>query len=551
MLCYTMGMPSEPNVDSLPDDPAALKALIQRQQHDLEQRELELRDQQHRLQHRDAQLTEQQQTIAELTRENEGLNHRMQMLLRRLYGRRSERMHPNQLLLFGQAAAAQQADEAEEHAQQSASAQCKQRRSRKGHGRRPLPEDLPRHRIEHPVDPEQLSCPCCGESRQQIGQRISEQLEYAPASFFVLQHVRPKFACKQCEEGGVVTADKQHEEVIEQGLPGPGLVAHIATEKYCEHMPLYRQERRFDREGVCISRSTMCGWLKSAAQLVWPLQQLFCRRIRESRRIHTDDTPLPVQQKGRGKTKTGRLWVYLGDEAQPYTVYDYTPSRSRDGPVEWLKDFEGYLQADAFAGYDGIYASQNVIEVACWAHARRKFYDARMSDPARAHYVLGLIRQIYDVEEEARGMSEDERLALRQQKTVPVLDELEAWLNEQKDELLPKSPLGVAVGYALNQWQALRRFAEDGALEIDNNIAERAIRPLAIGRKNYLFVGNDGGGETAAVLYSLITSAKRHGIDPFTYLRDVFARIGNTPMSELKQFLPDRWRTEFSDTTGT
>ena len=174
-----------------------------------------------------------------------------------------------------------------------------------------------------------------------------------------------------------------------------------------------------------------------------------------------------------------------------------------------------------------------------------------MSDPARAHHVLGLIRQIYDVEEEARGMSEDERLALRQQKTAPVLDELEAWLNEQKDELLPKSPLGVAVGYALNQWQALRRFAEDGALEIDNNVAERAIRPLAIGRKNYLFVGNDGGGETAAVLYSLITSAKRHGIDPFTYLRDVFARIGHTPMSELEQFLPDRWRTEFSDTAET
>ncbi|MFP4596573.1 IS66 family transposase [Ralstonia sp.] len=526
-----MNMSCDARHDALPDDVATLKAMVAQ---------------------RDAQLSEQQSTIAQLKRTNDGLTHRMELLLRRLYGRSSERVEPAQLLLFGQAVAGQAA-QADKPTDENASAPPPSRqRNGRGHGRRPLPEDLPRHRIEHPLDAAERVCPCCGEARQRIGEWISEQLEYTPASFFVLQHVRGKYACKHCEEGGVATAEKADDcgGVIEQGLPGPGLVAHVITSKYCDHLPLYRQEQMYTRHGARIARSTMCGWLKEAAKLIEPLHGLMCERIRQSKVIHTDDTPLPVQQKGRGKTKTGRLWVYLGDARNPYTIYEYTPTRERDGPMNWLKDFTGYLQADAFGGYDGIYASGDVLEVACWAHARRKAYDARLSDPARAHHALSMIRQLYDIEAQAASMDATERHALREREAAGVLDALEAWLKQEQDAVLPKAPMGQAIQYALNHWEALRRYVTDGDLAIDNNRAERAIRPLAIGRKNYLFAGNDGGGRTAAILYSLIASAKRHELDPFAYLRDVLARIGSTPLSELEQFLPDRWKAQLSSTSS-
>jgi transposase len=532
-----MSMSCDAQHDALPDEVATLKAMVAQ---------------------RDAQLSEQQSTIAQLKRTNDGLTHRMELLLRRLYGRSSERLDASQLLLFGQTVAGQDA-QADKPTDENASAPhpSRQRNGRghfRGHGRRPLPEDLPRHRIEHPLDAAELVCPCCGDPRRRIGEWISEQLEYTPASFFVLQHVRGKYACKQCEEGGVATAETASEQVIGQGLPGPGLVAHVITSKYCDHLPLYRQEQMFTRHGVAIARSTMCGWLKEAAKLIEPLHGLMCERIRQSKVIHTDDTPLPVQQKGRGKTKTGRLWVYLGDTHHPYTIYEYTPTRERDGPMNWLKHFTGYLQADAFGGYDGIYARSgggDVIEVACWAHARRKFYDARLSDPARAHHAMGLIRQLYDIEARAESMAANERHALRQREAVGVLDALEAWLKQEQDAALPKAPISQAIQYAMNHWDALRRYTTDGDLAIDNNIAERAIRPLAIGRKNYLFAGNDGGGRTAAILYSLIASAKRHELDPFAYLRDVLARIGSTPLSELDQFLPNRWKAALSSTSSS
>ena len=262
-----MSMSCDAQHDALPDDVAALKALIH----------------------------EQQSTIAQLKRANDGLTHRMELLLRRLYGRSSERIDASQLLLFGQAVAGQDA-QADKPTDENASAPHPSRkRNGWGHGRRPLPEELPRHRIEHPLDAAELACPCCGDQRQRIGEWISEQLEYTPASFFVLQHVRGKYACKRCEEGGVATAERSSEQVIDQGLPGPGLVAHVITSKYCDHLPLYRQEQMYTRHGVSIARSTMCGWLKEAAKLIEPLHALMCERIRQSKVIHTDDTPLPVQ----------------------------------------------------------------------------------------------------------------------------------------------------------------------------------------------------------------------------------------------------------------
>lgn len=498
-----------------------------------------------------ALVREQQATIDHLHRENTGLSHRLDLALRRIYGRSSEKIDAKQLLLFGQAMqqAAQAMAGLTAHQDQTASPATTPQH--KGHGRRPLPADLPRHRLEHPIDPHELTCPCCDQPRVRIGEEVSEQLDYTPASLFVIQHVRPKFACPRCGAsggGGVATADKPDAgQVIDKGLPGPGLVAHVITSKYADHQPLYRLEGMLARHGVEIARSTMCGWMKASAELLTPLVKLMAARIRGSKVIHTDDTPVPVQEKGRGKTKEGRLWVYLGDPRHPYIVFDYTPSRNRDGPRNWLKDFEGYLQADAFGGYDGIYASQEVVEVACWSHARRKFYDARSSDPARSHHVLAVIRLLYDVEREAKELDVEQRLALRQERSCPLLDELHPWLQRELlpgAGVLPKSPMGQAIGYAINQWEALKVYTTDGDLAIDNNAAERAVRPVTVGRKNYLFFGSDAGGRTAAMLYSLTASAKRHGIDPFVYLRDVLATIGSTPVSELDQFLPDRWRDQ-------
>jgi hypothetical protein len=267
-------------------------------------------------------------------------------------------------------------------------------------------------------------------------------------------------------------------------------------------------------------------------------------RIRRSKAIHTDDTPVPIQSPGAKKCRQGRIWCYLGDEANPYTVYDYTPSRSRDGPAKWLADYAGYLQADAYGGYDGIYHAQNVTEVACWAHARRKFYDAQDSDPKRAAQMLALIGQLYAVEREAKDFTDDARLALRQERSVPVLAQIKAWLDAEGEVVVPRSPLATAITYAQNQWQALTTYTTQAFLAIDNNASERAMKRVALGRKNWLFAGNDQAAENAARLWSLIASCERHHVDPQRYLTSVLAKIGQTPPEELQQFLPDLWGRE-------
>lgn len=525
------------HLNNLPDDVATLKRMLIERHAALAERDTMLAE-------RDAVVAEQHATIHELQRTNAGLSHRLDVLLRRVYGQSSERVDPQQLLLFGQrmTEAAQQAEAAD--AEDGDDDLPSARKRRKGHGRRPLPANLPRHRIEHPLDPEQMACPCCGEPRRRIGEVISEQLDYVPASLFVLEHVRPKFACKKCEEGGVVTATRPAEgQLIEKGLPGPGVVTQVIVSKFVDHLPLYRQEGIFARFGVQLARSTMCGWTADAGRLLQPLVRLMAERIHQSKVIHTDDTPVPVQSKGHGKTKTGRMWVYLGDATSggPYTVYDYTPTRSREGPVKWLAGYEGYLQADAYAGYDELYRGGKVIEVGCWAHARRKFYDARTSDAERSHRMLGMIRQLYAIEKQAKELDAAKRVERRQAQSLPILATCRAWLLNERDAVLPQSPMGEAITYALNQWDALVRYTSDGDLGIDNNVAERAIRPLAIGRKNYLFLGSDAGGHTAAILYSIVTSARRAGLDVWLYLQDLLTRLPSAQVSRLPEFLPDRW----------
>jgi transposase len=328
--------------------------------------------------------------------------------------------------------------------------------------------------------------------------------------------------------------------------PGPGLLAHVAVSKHADHLPLYRQEGIFERHGVALSRQTMCDWMRRCAQLVSPLFDLMKERVLKSKVMQTDDTPVGVLDPTLPRTRLGRVWTYVGDDHHPYTVYDYTPNRSRDGPQAFMEKFSGFLQADAYSGYDQLYqdAEREVIEVACWAHARRKFYEAQSSDLMRSTVMLAYIHLLYDVEREARDLKLDMegRLALRQAKSKPILDDIQAYLERERPLVLPKSPEGQAIAYALSNWKALVRYSEDGDLEIDNNGAERSLRGIAVGRKNWLFFGSDNGGRTAAVLTSFITTCKRLDIDPFAYLRDIFERISTHPQSRLTELLPDQWR---------
>jgi transposase len=491
-------------------------------------------------------------TLHNRDRECEQLRHRLEQLLRRLYGPRAEKFDPNQPWLFPElssvapaTAAAEQTAPPVENATVTT--------PKKGHGRRRLPDSLPRLRVVHDVPEQQRACPECGQERHKIGEDISEQLDYQPASLFVIEHVRCSYACPHCQ-GQVTTADKPSQP-IDKGLPGPGLLAHIITSKYADHLPLHRQERIFARHGLELPRSTTCDWMAACADVLRPLYARMVQEVLRSRMLHTDDTVLPVQDETRDTTRQGRLWVYAGDRSHPYNVFDYTPTRARDGPQRFLTNFEGYLQADAFGGYDGIYLAARgaIVEVACNAHARRKFYDAQSSDAARSHAALAWYRQLYALEKEAKERIEAEhldgtsadalRVGLRQEKALPLWSSFRTWLEEQRDVVLPKSPMGQAISYTISNWDALVRYTEAGFLAIDNNVAEREMKKIAIGRKNFLFVGSDKGGRTAAVLFSFTSTCQRHDLDPFAYLRDVLARLANVnlPADDLINLLPDRW----------
>lgn len=514
-----------------------------------------------------AQLLEQ---LNNTQREVSQLEHQLQQLLRRLYGRSSEKIDPNQQVLFAELLQQLQSQETPSPATAEPDvAPAPKPAQRSGHGRRRLPADLPRERKVIDLPEDQKPCPCCGKIREKIGEEISEKLDYEPAKVKVIQTVRPKYACVDCDAAGqgaqIAVADLPSSP-IEKGLAAPGLLAAVIVGKYSDHMPLNRLEKIFARHDIDISRSTMCDWMAQSAQALRPLYDLMVAQVLGSKVIHTDDTPVDVLDKKLSQTRTGRFWLYSGDQQHPDDVFDYTPSRSRDGPMNflrgWGKDELRYLQADAFGGYDGIYAGQaggKVVEVACMAHCRRKFHEARGSDHARSAQALAYIRLLYDVENQAqerfraqeknpdaRSLSAIRR-ELRQELAVPRLQQFKAWLESQQANrggpVLPKSPMGTAITYALNQWEALCVYATDGDLNIDNNVAERALRRIAVGRNNWMFCGSDNGGATAAVLFSFIATCERHRVNPFEYLRDVLDRIASTPVSRLAELLPGRWNT--------
>jgi transposase len=497
-------------------------------------------------------IVELQATLGQQIHLNEKLQHQLEQLLRQRYGKKSERIDPAQLLLFVQEILAQTEPEpaptpATALEPTLAPTPTPSASKKNGHGRKPLPASLPRKPIVYDVPLAERACPDCGVERTCIGKEVREQLEYVPASFVVLEHIRPKYVCKACE-ANVVIADSLPAP-IEKGLPGPGLMAHVAVSKYADHSPLYRQEGILKRFGIELSRSTMCDWMAVAAELLEPIVKLMQTKILTSKVVQNDDTRLPVQDHDGKGIKTGRFWVSIGDHANRYVVYRYTPDGTAVGPAEIFKDFEGYLQADANSAYDGLYKSGKIVEVGCMMHARRKFYEARTTDVERSHRALAWISLLYDIEREAKKREPEDyeafvalRHKLRGERSRPIFDQFHTWLEAELPKVRPKPPIGEAIQYALNHWTALMRPLEAGFLELDNGASERAFKPVALGRKNWLFAGSDKGGQTAAILMSLCTTCKELEIDPQAYLRDVLDRISTHPARLIEELLPDRWQ---------
>jgi transposase len=400
-------------------------------------------------------------------------------------------------------------------------------------------DKLPHFRHEQDLSEADKQCSGCGRAKDRIGQDESRILEYVPAKLEVHVYVRPKYACRYCKDG--VASPPPPERPIARGIAGPGLIAQIVVAKFGDHLPLYRQEDFFARHGLHIARSTQCDWVQAAAELLQPLYERQKELLLKSPVLWTDDTPVTVLADGQEESRQGRFWTYIGEE-HPYSVYDFTESRARDGPANFLQGFQGYLHADAYGGYDHIYLGSNdsIREVACWAHARRKFFEAIHSSPRDVHQILEWIRQLYDVEDRARTWTEAARTSLRQHEAEPVLDRIEAYLVQLERRALPKSVLAKAVSYAQNQWQALRRYTADGRLSIDNNVSERTLRHQAIGRKNWLFLGSRQAGPRAAVLFTILAGAKRHRIEPWTYLRELLLRLHDDD-PRLDDMLPDIW----------
>jgi transposase len=408
--------------------------------------------------------------------------------------------------------------------------------------RKPDYDRLPKVRIEHDVPEAEKVCSHCGEHKARIGEDEARVLHFVPAHFELHVHILPKYACSHCRDG--VVTPQPPLRPISGCIAGPGLLSELLVSKFAEHLTLYRFEDICTRYGLYLSRSTLCDWVAKVADLLTPLYDLQKNLVLQGDVLWTDDTPVRFLGGPTPGSHVGRFWPYIGPPLFPYDVYDFTENRKRDGPADFLKDFAGYLHADAFSGYDGIFTGSNgrILEVACWAHARRKFFDARSSSPAEASLILEMIRRLYEVEDRARPLDDAARRDLRQAEAVPILERLRAELDRLSARLLPKSALAQAVTYALNQWKALCRYTEDGRLTIDNNVSERRVRDQAIGRKNWLFLGSEQAGPRAAVIYTIIAGAKRHRIEPWAYLNDVILQLAvDASPDSLERLLPDRW----------
>ncbi len=487
------------------------------------------------------------QMILTLLSQIDDLTGQLYYLKRQLFGRRSEKLNPAQRLLFENLYDEVKA-KIENQEQSEAEVVKKAKKKNANHnGRRPLPQDLPRETIEIEPPEEEKTCDNCNSEKQRIGCEETEKLDYRPASFYVKKYVRYKYACKQC--GGNISIAQLPPMAIDKGVACEGLLAHIITSKYCDHAPLNRLEGILRRHGVDINVSTMCDWVGRCADLLEPLVKRMHKKILQSPKINSDDTPIPVKSKKRkGSTYDGCLWAYVGDSND--VVFDFTTTRSREGPIKFLGNYCGYVQADAYSGYDEFFRKSDATEVGCNSHARRKFEYALDSDPVRAARMMVLWGRLYDIERRAKeeNYSSVQLLQARQTEAKPILKEIKTILDGYKKEVLPKSPIGKAVTYSLNQWEALIRYVDNPMLDIDNNLSERTLRMVVIGRKNYLFAGSEAGAKRAAIIYSLVASCKLNDIDPFVYFRDVLKRVSTHPADKIDELLPSNWKKPASDT---
>ena len=524
---------NETFLNNLPEDKQALQAMLRALWHESEQ---------------------QKQRIEELSKRSDDLYLETLQLQKELlrykkatYGPRADRLSENELAQ----ALLEFAEELEQkplpaEGLPQGEAEPEMRRLQRRKGRRALAnfDNLPVSTHVYELPAEQRRCSCCGEERQVIGSEESWQIEYLPGHFERLQHVRKKYACAKCELAGenpqIATAAKA-ETAIEKGFAGPGLLAYIVTSKFADYLPLYRLEDIFERQGFAISRATQSVWCGDVADVVEPLYRRMAERVRQSHVVATDDTVFPML--GPGQTQSTRMWVYVGDEANPYNVFDFTMNRGREGPKEFLKDYAEVLLADAYGGYNGVVAGNAITRAGCWSHARRKFVEAEKTAPEIARDAVDLIGQLFAVEKQAKDVSVAERLALRQTQSVPVLAELRHKLLTWKERLLPKHPMAEAVNYTLSQWEELTVFTSDGAVPIDNNVSEREMKRVVLNRKNSLFVGNPRGGRTAAILASLTSSCRRHEMDPQLYFMQLLMNLPSWPANDIDAWLPDRWKT--------
>jgi len=522
--------------DSLPTDLAAAHAMIIVQREALIVAQAKAQNAEAEARHRALLIEQMKFTIAKLRHEK--------------FGQSAERGVLLEQLEFRLADMEEDASEAETKAQMAAAASEKvkvQAFERRRPVRRPLPEHLPRERIVYPAP---SACPCCGGTLHKIGEDVTETLELIPRRWKVIQHVREKFSCRSCES---ITQPPAPSHPIARGRAGPGLLAQVLFSKYCLHLPLNRQSAAYAREGIELDVSTLADWVGACAATLRPLVEAIRTHVFAAERIHADDTTVPVQ--AEGKTRTGRLWAYVRDDQPfggldpPAAAFFYSPDRGGEHPERHLASYSGLMQADAYAGFNRLYEAARkrgpIIEAACWAHGRRKFFDlARLQKAPIAIEAIERIDALFAIEREINGLSAGQRRAVRNERSRPLVAELESWLRQQRAKLSRKSETAKAIDYSLKRWTALIRFLDDGRLCMSNNAAERAVRCIAVGRKNWTFAGSDEGGHRAGAIYTLIETAKLNDIDPQTWLADVLARLLDYPAKRIADLLPWNWRPQ-------
>jgi len=475
------------------------------------------------------------QENARLAAENTYLKQELSSLKRMIFGQKRERFLPvdperQMSLELG----VEPSGIVKKEIEQISYTRSKPQKKQTPHGRNPLPAHLPRKEIV--IEPEENI-----EGLKRIGEEVTEELEYKPGSLYVNRYIRPKYAR---ENGEGILIGMLPDRPIEKGIPGPGLLSHVLISKYVDHLPLYRQRQQLRREGVEIAESTITGWVQYSSELLNPLYQAQVEAVLRSSYIMADETPIRVlDKKKKGKSHTGYYWVYY-DPLGRQVFFDYRDNHSREGPHHILGNYKGRLQSDGYSAYDDLAGCKEIKAFGCFAHARRKFEKFLESDPDRSQWMLEQIQQLYEVERLAREQqfSAQQRLELRQEKSAPVLKEIKEWLQQEMVKVLPKSQIGNAIGYMHSFWNRLERYVRDGEVEIDNNLVENAIRPVALGRKNYLFAGSHEGAKSGAIIYSLVSTAKLNDVEPFAYLRDILTRIATYPYKHIDELLPVKWK---------